>query len=366
MTTRSTQRSKNGESNEPSTSATTNTTGLSKPYSSINSDQDQDMPRTECGNIESGPAPEMAEIIQILRVIVTTQEKSFKILSSIQECLTWSDEQNLDNHSAITVQLDDLSKETKKSAEKIEFVTNKLANTQNFDFTSTAVTEEEICSIVNATVESKTKELSDFVLKEKKEKSLKEKCNRIKHSIGLQWTQSLNQRKKFYGNFVKNYRKANLYKDWMNSSPDFLPLKYKPKRIPGETASYTKAKIAEAKQRYKNDVEQMLEYSKIHQGRVAATDKTVSELIERSCQTEEEESTLKQIWKDETSEQELKVAQAWLKTERFLARKKHEDGLRNEITLTNIFWEETLSRRVKGRRPTQQSTMQYYHYPSPW
>ena len=366
MTTRSTQRSKNGESNEPSTSATTNTTGLSKPYSSINSDRDQDMPRTECGNIESGPAPEMAEIIQILRVIVTTQEKSFKILSSIQECLTWSDEQNLDNHSAVTVQLDDLSKETKKSAEKIEFVTNKLANTQNFDFTSTAVTEEEICSIVNATVENKTKELSDFVLKEKKEKSLKEKCNRIKHSIGLQWTQSLNQRKKFYGNFVKNYRKANLYKDWMNSSPDFLPLKYKPKRIPGETASYTKAKIAEAKQRYKNDVEQMLEYSKIHQGRVAATDKTVSELIERLCQAVEEESTLKQIWKDETSQQELKVAQAWLKTERFLSRKKHEDGLRNEITLTNISWEETLSRRVKGRRPTQQSMMQYYHYPSPW
>ena len=110
----------------------------------------------------------------------------------------------------------------------------------------------------------------------------------------------------------------------------------------------------------------MLEYSKIHQARVTATDKTMSELIESSCQTQEEKSTLQQIWKDETSEQELRTAQAWLKTERFLSRKKHEDGLRNETTLTNISWDETLSRRLKRGRPAQQSAMQHYYYPSPW
>ena len=49
----------------------------------------------------------------------------------------------------------------------------------------------------------------------------------------------------------------------MESSPEFLPLKYKPKRVPGGMSNYTDAKfkIAEAKQRNKNDVNLMLEYS---------------------------------------------------------------------------------------------------------
>ena len=176
----------------------------------------------------------------------------------------------------------------------------------------------------------------------------------------------MNQRKKSYSNFVKNYRKAQLYKDWMESSPDFLPLKFKPKRVPGEIPSYTNAKIAEAKQRYYNDVNLMLEYSKIHQARAKATDKSMLELIKNSCENEDEISTLSQIWKDETTENEMRAAQAWLKTERFLTKKKHEDGLKDQNILTDISWDETLSRRLKTRhRPVQNRTIHYYS-PSPW
>ena len=174
------------------------------------------------------------------------------------------------------------------------------------------------------------------------------------------------QRKKSYSNFVKNYRKAQLYKDWIESSPDFLPLKYKPKRIPGEIPSYTTAKIAEAKQRYINDVNVMLEYSKIHQARVKTIDKTMLDLIKDSCTNEDETSALSQIWKDETSEHEMRAAQAWSKTERFLT-KKHEDGLKNQNVLTDVSWDETLSRRLKTRhRPVQNRAIQYYYSPSPW
>ena len=78
---------------------------------------------------------------------------------------------------------------------------------------------------------------------------------------------------------------------------------------------------------------------------------------------EEEASTLTQIWKDETSEQEMRAAQTWLKTERFLSRKNHEDGLRNKNMLTDTSWDATLSRRLKTRRSDQHSAMQYY---CPW
>ena len=145
------------------------------------------------------------------------------------------------------------------------------------------------------------------------------------------------------------------------------PLKYKPKRVPGEIPSYTTAKIAEAKQRYVNDVNLMLEYSKIHQARVRTIDKTMLDLIKDSCTNEDETTTLGQIWTDETSEQEMRAAQAWLKTERFLTKKKHEDGLKNQDALTDISWDETLSRRLKTRhRPVQNRPVQYYYSPSPW
>ena len=231
---------------------------------------------------------------------------------------------------------------------------------------TTAPETATIC-ISNKVIEEKNQELSEILLQEKRQKKTQEQSIRVKRTISLQWTQSMNQRKKSYSNFVKNYKKAQLYKGWIESSPDFLPLKYKPKRVPGEIPSYTTAKIAEAKQRYVNDVNLMREYSKIHQARVRTIDKTMLDLIKDSCTNEDETTTLGQIWTDETSEQEMRAAQAWLKTERFLTKKKHEDGLKNQDALTDISWDETLSRRLKTRhRPVQNRPVQYYYSPSPW
>ena len=82
-----------------------------------------------------------------------------------------------------------------------------------------------------------------IILKEKEMKSLKDQCIKIKRTLGLQGIQSLHNRRKFYGNFVKNYRKSTLYTRWMETSPDFIPLKYGLKRIPGELPSHTMTKI---------------------------------------------------------------------------------------------------------------------------
>ena len=111
----------------------------------------------------------------------------------------------------------------------------------------------------------------------------------------------------------------------------------------------------------------MMEYSRIHQARVVAADKKMHQLIKDSCKNEEElAAALAQIWTDETSEQEMRAAQGWTKIERFLNKKKHEDGLKNQETFTDTSWDEILSRRVITRRQTQQTTTQFYHYPSPW
>ena len=111
----------------------------------------------------------------------------------------------------------------------------------------------------------------------------------------------------------------------------------------------------------------MIEYSKIHQARVVTADKKMHQIITDCCKNEEElAAALVQMWTDDTSEQEMRVAQGWTKIERFLSKKKHEDGLKNQETFTDTSWDETLSRRVKTRRQTQQTTTPFYYYPSPW
>ena len=115
----------------------------------------------------------------------------------------------------------------------------------------------------------------------------------------------------------------------------------------------------------------MIEYSKIHQARVTKIDSEMKQLISQSCDDEEQATTLQEMWREETLEQEDMAAQLWLKTERFLNKKKHDDENKQEATLATTSWAEILSRRSrKIRRPAvQQSIPQHWQYnvlPSPW
>ena len=124
--------------------------------------------------------------------------------------------------------------------------------------------------------------------------------------------------------------------------------------------------------RYKNDVNAMIEYSKTHQARVTKIDREMKELIFQSCEDEEQAATLHEMWREEILEQENMAAQLWLKTERFLTKKKHDDENKREASLTSTSWAEILSRRSrKSKRPAavQQSIPQHWQYnvlPSPW
>ena len=290
-------------------------------------------------------------------------------LSELEEVIFQSTEEATDRHSSLTDCVSDslnlISAEIKDHVStKIEQISSDLRQLTNSN-TEPGRTDSPDQS-------EETKALARVILEEKKTRSVREQCSKVKRTLGLQWTKSLNDRKKFYRNFVKNYRKATLYKQWMEESPEFIPLKYKPKRIPGEIPTFTAAKIEEAKMRYKNDVDAMIEYSKIHQGRVTKIDGEMKELISQSCEEEEQATTLQDMWREETLEQENMAAQLWLKTERFLKKKKHDDENKKEASLTSISWAEILSRRSrKSKKPmtVQQSIPQHWQYnvvPSPW
>ena len=292
--------------------------------------------------------PEISDIFEILKQVIIMQDKTLKVLSSIQDSLVINDNNAADNSDFITSKMDEISFETKNAVSKIEKISDNLVASQTTLHEKLVMNTKAECT-ANLVLQSKNEELTNILLREKKEKALQTKCARIKRNLSIQWTQALVERKKHYSNFVKNYKKNQLYTNWIKSSPNFLPLKYKPKRIPGETLEHTDARINEARQRYRNDVALMLNYAKVHQSRVSAIDEEMKKLAKNSCETDEEASCLQSIWRHEAAEQETIAAQTWVKTERFLTRKKHEDKARKEETLTSMSWDEKLSQRRKNR-----------------
>ena len=90
-------------------------TSSSKLLRTSDSQHSKELPRTENGTL--GPASELSElsqepspgtieIIKILQTIVSTQEKSLKLLSSIQEAIFLSEEQNSENYCTVTIKID--------------------------------------------------------------------------------------------------------------------------------------------------------------------------------------------------------------------------------------------------------------------
>ena len=190
------------------------------------------------------PISGIQDLTKLMMSFFKTQEETLKLLSDIQTLLRHVIEQNAADHTATSSQLQQLSQQTTNIEQKLMSV-----NFTDIQKTVSPETSPENAALVisNKVIEERNQKLSEILLQEKRQKKTQEQSIRVKRTISLQWTQSMNQRKKSYSNFVKNYRKAQLYKDWIESSPDFLPLKYKPKRIPGEIPSYTTAKNRRSK-----------------------------------------------------------------------------------------------------------------------
>ena len=336
--------------------------------SKSNKSPDIKTPSIDCGVVDPNQL-KTADIASTLQLLVENQGKIMQRLSDIEMRIFESNEEATDRHGLstdiLTSSLDVFSAEIKENVEQITANLTTIPLTQSSGQKRTMKTESGCTDCPDQhgnNLDDGTEELTKIILKEKREKSLKEQCTKTKRTIGLQWTQLLHNRRKFYGNFVKNYRKSTLYTQWMENSPDFIPLKYRPKRIPGEMPSVTTAKVKEAKLRYKNDVNAMIEYSKVHQARVQSIDGEMYNLISHSCKNEEETTALQEMWQEETLILEERAAQAWLKTERFLSRKKHDDENKQEATLAAMSWAEILSRRSKKKPTIHQNTQHNFPY----
>ena len=187
-----------------------------------------------------------------------------------------------------------------------------------------------------------TLEVANILMKEKMEQTLKDECRTIKSNILLEWESNVKSRSKFFRNFVKNDRKSQLYDDWAAKSPNYIPFKFRPKRIPGEKEHHRNARIEEAKQKYSRERELLKEYAQSHLENVRKIDKRTAELFRSKVDNDQQYSVLWEQWAKETRKEESRAQLLWTRNERFLRKKKHEDEQQGNGVLADTTWGEKL------------------------
>lgn len=164
---------------------------------------------------------------------------------------------------------------------------------------------------------------------------IKEAASNIKNEHQVIWKSTMNKRKQCYWHALQNRKKADLYDSWRIESPDFLPLKYRPKINNHDCEESTNQKIEIARQQYTADISLMRHYSHTHSSRVQTLDNDFGELLTRTTEDEEIRKVLFQMWFQETSTNETISEQLWVKRQNFLTRKKEEEEASNSHQVTH-------------------------------
>ena len=215
-----------------------------------------------------------------------------------------------------------------------------------------AVAATESCNVDSPDI-SLTKEVSRILMQEKLVKGAKDECRKIKASIHLEWNERLKFRNKYFRNYVKNHGKEKLYNEWLETSPDYIPYKYRPKKITGEREEHTAIRIEEARFKYNTDYKLLKLYAATHKTNYDQLDQDMLEQLRSLSSNEQEYQLLSQQWKKETSQGEERALQLWSKNETFLRTRKHEDVQNDEVCVSEVTWKEKLSSRhkAKGKKP---------------
>ena len=152
-----------------------------------------------------------------------------------------------------------------------------------------------------------------------------EECLRIKEGNSVIWKETMNERKKSFWHGTQNFGKAKLYTGWIEDSPEYLPLKYRPKVNTSDSQITIDQKVILAKIKYRDEIKLLYQYSEDHDLKVLEVDSHMNEIIENITSSELHRNVLLQMWAEETEINENISRQLWTKRLEFLKRKKEEE-----------------------------------------
>ena len=208
-------------------------------------------------------------------------------------------------------------------------IRSQLRSTQHTrtdnDLTASTMTQDLVTTV---------KRLEEKIDESASKTRTREAANNIRNEHQVIWKSTMNKRKQCYWHALQNRNKATLYESWRTDSPNFLPLKYRPKVNNDDCEESTKQKITIAQQQYTADIELMRHYSHTHNSRVQILDNDFVELLARTTEDEEVQQTLNQMWFQEASTNEAISEQLWVKRQNFLSKKKEEEEASNSHQVT--------------------------------
>lgn len=308
----------------------------------------------------------------MLQLILAQQQEMMASIADLQSKMSALELTSTEGQEKLSNKVEALSKRNLDYSNKITDMATSLASTA--PNTSTSPQPQSTVNVQSTENSAINEAVIAFYRQDKKRHKTKEQCRAIKSTITLKWDDALKNRDKFYRNFIKNEKKSELYKDWTTNSPEYLPLKYRPKRIPGETPTFTEARINEAKLKYTNDCTLMKEYASTHKERFLKHDDEMKTEFRQLSENEDQYSMLIEQWTRETKKNESRAHQLWSRNETFLKKKKHEDEQSSNTNLADITWSEKLQNYRKRSNsgtvnnafwqfPLQTGASYQYRYP---
>ena len=215
-----------------------------------------------------------------------------------------------DTFSIIAERLDKLEKVSKK----------QKAETDNIKVMLTNLTD------ATASLSSSTRDLSDTIEENHAISQVKEECHKVKSTMQVTWKDTMNYRKKAFWHSLQNYGKAKLYTEWIeHTSPDYLPLKYRPRVNDTDYSEATENKIEAAEKRYHEDVNLMQQYHEEHAAKVKILDREMETTIYDKAETVNHAQILLNMWYEETEINEAISEELWQKRRQFLNSKRLQE-----------------------------------------
>ena len=249
------------------------------------------------------------------------QEKDFAALSPATPKIRSKDELPtivLQSLNEISTTVKDLKLELVKMHEKVNTQSDQI-NSQSKQIESQS---EQIISLTNIISELRCDihKREESVKSEEKDAA----CSAIKVSMERVWKDLLNRRSLTFEHYHKCLEKAKLYEEWITTSPEYIPLKFRPKAIVGNNKTVEKLRVEDAKKTYRTDVQLLMTYAASHQERIQATDELIVSAMKEHTEDESHIELLKQWWEKDVSEKEGVAKERWQKRKQFLIEKKEE------------------------------------------
>ena len=235
--------------------------------------------------------------------------------------------------------------------EKLEGLSSQVSS-------SSAPSANENTSMPEETIRQ-VQALNNHLLEQKREIKLQDACTKIKSKILFKWKDTQNIRKQCYFNSIRNSGKADLYAQWYEESPDYLPLHLRPHVNTNERQDIVDTKVNEAKSKYFNSIATMRTSADINKAKVISFDEEMISFIESQSNEETLLILLRKWWESDSESAQNTSEELWEKKRAFLVKVKvdaEKDGT-NVLTKTKTpKMVQNIDKRGNKKQNTQNST----------